>query len=190
MKNYLYTLLFCLVSPSFLSACSCAGHLYFCEVTSENTPVVRGEILNKYQVGENFYMDVMILETILGELTVNTLTIVNSNTSCDIVHLSFEVGDEVILNDIDENRIDDISGFPSVSPIACRSSLLRLEDGIVAGGIRSDLNTQSFDEFKSSIGACSELTNVDQEISRIDNSLFLYPNPSPCLLYTSDAADE
>ena len=179
MKNFLYTLLVFLVSPSFLSACSCDGHKFFCEATSENSLVVRGEILNQYQVGENAYMDVMVLETILGELTVNTLTIVNQNfLTCELSHSTFEVGDEVILNNIDETRIDDISGNPSVSPGGCTTSLLRLNDGIVTGGIQPDLNSQSLEEFKSNIGACSELTDIDRRISQLDNRLTIFPNPS------------
>ena len=179
MKKIIYLFLISLITPSLLSACSCEGHSYFCEITSENSIVVSGEILNRYEVGEKAYMDVRVLETILGELTVNTLTIVNYTTfTCELSHLSFEVGDEVILIDIDETRIDPISGHPAVSPSICRTDLLRIEDGIVTGGIRSDLNTQPLDEFKSSIGACSELTDIDRRIRELDNRLVVFPNPS------------
>ena len=178
MKKIIYLFLISLITPSFLSACSCEGHTYFCEITSENSIVVRGEILNRYVVGENSYMDVMILETILGELTVNTLTIVNSILTCGFSHIGFEIGDELILIDIDETRIDPISGHPSVSPRICRTDLLRIEDGMVTGGIRIDLNTQPLDEFKSSIGACSELTDIDRRIRELDNKLVIFPNPS------------
>ncbi len=184
MKKYFYTSLFCLFVSYNASACSCTGFVYFCEAVTENSHVVRGKILNKYEIDggdefiEKFYMDVLILENILGDLAVDTISIVNSNTSCDMFHDDFEIGAEVILNDIDENRIDDFSGHPYVSPGGCSSSLLFLNDGIVQGGIRSDLKSQPFDEFKSEIGPCSKLTALDRWIKEINENLYIFPNPS------------
>jgi len=144
---------------------------------------VRGEIVKKYEVegvdefNSKAYMDVLVVENILGNLIVDTISIVNTFTSCDLFHDGFEIGDEVILNRIDESIIDDFSGHPYISPGSCSSILLTLKDGIVNGNIREELNTQSFDEFKSSIGACSDLTALDRWITQIDERLFIFPNP-------------
>lgn len=184
MKKYIYTSLVCLFTSSMALACSCIDYVYFCESTTENSHVVRGEILNKYETqGTNefdtkAYMDVLILENILGVLTVDTVSIVNSFTSCDMNHGSFEIGDEVILNSIDENVIDDFSGHPYISPGGCTSILLTLNDGIVEGAIRSDLSAQPIDDFYSEIGVCSELTALDRWIEQINERLYIFPNPS------------
>jgi len=185
MKKNMYPFLFCLLVPFISSACSCLDFIYFCESVTQSSHVVRGEILNKYEVegmdefDKTFYMDVLVVENILGDLTVDTINIVNSSTSCDLYHDGFEIGDEVILNSIDENRIDDLTGRPFASPGGCGSTLLRLgDDGIVKGGIREDLKSQTLDEFRSSIGTCSDLTALDRWIEKIDQRLHVFPNPS------------
>ena len=123
-------------------------------------------------------MDVLIIENILGDLTVDTVSIVNSLSTCDISHDRFEIGDELILR-VDENRIDNFSGHPFISPGFCSSQFLTLNsDGIVEGGLRADLKSQPFDEFKSEIGLCSELTAIDRWISQIDERVRVFPNPS------------
>jgi len=192
MKKYIYTFLFCLFVSSIVTACSCVDYVYFCESVTENSHVVRGEILNKYEIegidefDTKFYMDVLIVENIIGDLTTDTISIVNFATSCDLFHDGFNVGDEVILNCIDENRIDDFSGHPYVSPGGCSSKLLTLNDnGIIEGAIRLDLNSQSFDEFKSEIGTCSELTVLDRWIEQIDEKVFIFPNPSSDDIYVA-----
>jgi len=184
MKKYIYTFLIWLCIAPFSFGCSCIDYVYFCESVTADAHVVRGEILNKYEIAGvdefdvKFYMDVLIIENILGELTVDTVSVLNNGTSCDLSHDGFEVGDELILN-IDENRIDALSGHPYVSPGGCASGFLRLkEDGIVEGGIRADLTSQSLDRFKSEIGVCSELTALDRWIEQLDERLHVFPNPS------------
>jgi len=184
MKKYIYTFLMWLLVTSFGFACSCIDFVYFCESVTEEAHVVRGEILNKYEIEGvdefdiKYYMDVLVVENILGELSVDTVSVLNAGTSCDLSHEGFAIGDEVILN-IDENSIDAFSGHPYVSPGGCATGLLMLnEDGIVEGGIRSDLNAQSFEVFKSEIGVCSELTALDRWIEQLDKRLHVFPNPS------------
>ena len=184
MKKNIYLFLFCLLIPSFLSACSCLYTTSFCESTTNSAPVIRGEILNKYEAegingyDKTFYMDVLVVERILGDLMVDTISIINFGTSCDLNHDDFEIGDEVILNSIDENKIDDLSGHPFLSPRGCTSILLTLNDGIVNGLIRTNLTSQSLDDFKGDIGVCNDLTALDRDINEIDKRFFIFPNPS------------
>ncbi len=176
MKKMIYTILFSFFAPAFLPACSCGYFSSFCEGVGLDSKVVVAQILNKYGNGDLFmqYMDVEVEEVLLGEVTSEVLTIVNYGTSCDLFHDGFEIGDRLILNGVDETRIDDFSGNPSLSPGGCGTSLLTLKNNTVTGFIKMDLNAQPFDDFKNEIGNCGNFINGEQVLE----NLYIFPNPT------------
>ena len=178
MKKIIFFLL-CFLFVSFsLSAIVCDDTFLFCEVITENSNVVKGTIINKSvrlnDFSEKSVLDVVVEEIIFGSLTVDTISIINGLVTSELSHDSFNIGDEIIINNIEENRIDDITGRPFISPNACVSRVLTLKDGIVRGSIQRRNDSQSIEDFKAEIEGCV-LTSIDPAIN---GRIIISPNPS------------
>ncbi len=187
MKTLLLSFLIGLFTYSISSACSCLNKSYFCEAIQEDSHVVRGEIIDIYEIeqanGFEFihYIDLVIQENILGDFATDTISIVGSSiNTCNIVINSIvEIGQELILTGLDENNIDDVTGYPYMTLHLCSPNILFVnEDETVEGYIRPDLEIQSYEEFKLEIGICSDLTAIDRLLSELDRYIHILPNPT------------
>jgi hypothetical protein len=162
-----------------LIACSCLSFSTFCEAVDSDSKVVEVEVLEKY-IGSGFptFMDVKILETLQGTVTEESITIISYGTSCDVFFDIFEIGEKLVLrfNDLETGTVD--AHFPTTHFGACTTSFLQFSDDQIVGSIEPGVDFKNYDDFKNEIGDCSDLTLFDKNPEKLNEFIYLFPNPT------------
>ena len=109
-------------------------------------------------------MKVAVIEVLQHSIVKDTLTIVGVSNGglCGISVTSFRIGDTLLIGLKDSNS--DSIGFG-----LCSTSYLWFSRGQVVGAIRPGITSQTYENFKAGIGACTGMARAD--------SLEIYPNP-------------
>ncbi len=192
MKKLFSTFLIVLHVVVLGNCCSCLEIFSFCELVGNHSSVLQVEVIDKYvlesgngQINFNaFVMDAVIVKNIIGEFEVDTISVVNYGTSCDVFHTGFDIGDEFIITDISTNNVSEYNGRPYISPSTCAHSLLTLrDDNIVRGTISHGKEEQDYDDFISEINECQLASSLDRFADDLDSHFKFYPIPSSDVVF-------
>ncbi len=178
-KLFLSILALFISLPYYSFSCSCSVYLNFCESTNRSSTIISAEIIKKYE-GSVFtkFMDVEVEEEILGTSQQQLYTIENYGTSCDVSFSQFEIGNSIVIvvdhYDLEEEGVN----HPSISLGGCSSNYLTKDEFRVYGNIQEGITSLDYEEFKESIGECTDLSLIDRETDLVVNTTSIYPNPT------------
>lgn len=185
MKNFTL-LLICIFSSlgTNLLACSCLNSLTFCEAAQSNSKIAEVEIIDKYDGSDlTTYMDIKIIESLQGTIDEEQLTVISYGTSCDVFFDGFTIGEKLVLRFKDIDPADGGANFSNFSFFACSTNYLRLSNNELTGNIEPNVSVKNYDDFKASIGACSDLSLFDRTPENLGKHVFITSNPTPDITY-------
>ena len=158
-------------------ACSCGWNTpeHFCRSINETEHVVLAVVLD---APEWYYMEVDVIEDINLVTGADTISILGQDgLNCGANIGNFEIGDTVILalyNGYTEDANDGNSFDWSLG--GCGLHFLKYSNGIIQGNIDFGMVSQPYEDFKSGILNCAELSSSTKDnLNKAD--LFLMPNP-------------
>lgn len=165
-------------------ACNCLFSANFCESTTSDSFVFRGEIIQKYD-GPDFttYLDIKLVEAIKGNGLEENYTIVSYNTSCDVFFDQFEVGDEIVTKFLEISEPDGSANYDLFSFDYCSTSFLKIEGNQVVGNISDEISERNYEDFKNSINHCVDITMLNRSEELLERFVFTYPNPTSDFVY-------
>lgn len=181
MKKILLSL-FLPAVPVLAFCCSCLGYTSFCELLSPETKVANVRVINGYfwpTVDEGkFYIDVVVEETLQGDIQTDTMTILAStNLSCDPGVEAFEVGKNFIVHLNESLTGGPTDWFTFRFYNGCREEFLELENGRVSGYIKDGYTDIAYSDFKQQMGTCVSYTHT-YDRGELERLFILYPNPT------------
>lgn len=141
-------------------ACSCAWVTpeHFCRSILETNHVILGVVVEKPQW---YSMDVQVIEDIHLQSDVDTISILGKDGfNCGEWLEKFEIGDTLILALYDGEFYDAVDNSPFGWHLGnCGLFYLRYSNGMVEGAINFGEEAQMYDDFKSDIMTCIDLTS-------------------------------
>lgn len=187
MKKILLSFLFPTL-PVLAFCCSCIGYTSFCELINPDTKVANVRIINGYfwpttVDDRKFWIDVVVEETLQGDIQTDTMTILaSSGTSCDPGIESFEIGKQLIVHLNESQPNGPTQWFTFRFENTCREDFLKLENGRVSGFIKENFTDIAYTEFKQQLGSCVNYTRTYDK-PELERSFILFPNPSAVTAY-------
>lgn len=171
MKKVIAIYFFFFIGSTFystLSACTCAVQDNFCATARSFSFIIVSEVLSIQ--AEEYTLQVAILENLHNNISADTLLVTGGNGA--------DCGENVELFTVGDTMIFALSEYLGVYNISiCGLHYLSLKDGIVSGEIKKDLASQSFEDFKTDIAACVNITSL--EIRDTPSAhVRISPNPS------------
>ncbi len=156
------------ISYLSLSACTCPVQDNFCSTAVNASVIIASEVLSIQ--AEEYTLKVAVLENLHNGVSADTLLVTGGNgADCGENVELFTVGDSIIfaLNSYDSKYFISICGL----------HYLNLKNGIVSGNISKDLSSQSYEEFKTNLATCINVTSVERP-SMPFTQLHIAPNPA------------
>lgn len=179
---YLFRLRLCIylsmITIATTVACSCAWVTpeHFCRSILETNYVILGVVLEKSQW---YSMEVQVLEDIHLQSDEDTISILGQDGfNCGEWLEDFLVGDTLILG-LGRGTFYEIETNEQYEWFLgnCGLYYLRYSNGIVEGGIDFEAQSQSYEDFKSGIMNCINLSSSTKDY--LDNEdIALLPNPT------------
>lgn len=156
------------ITYSTLSACTCQVQDNFCATARSSSFIIVSEVLSIQ--AEDYTLQVAILENLHNTISADTLLVTGGNgADCGENVELFAVGDTVIFALFEHQGVYGI--------YICGLHYLSLKDGIVSGEIKQNLASQSFEDFKTDIATCVDITSL--EIRDTPSAqVRISPNPS------------
>lgn len=153
---------------STLSACTCAVQDNFCATARSSSFIIVSEVLSIQ--AEEYTLQVAILENLHNSISADTLLVTGGNgADCGENVELFTAGDTMIF------ALFESQGAYNIS--ICGLHYLSLKNGIVSGEIKKNLDSQSFEDFKTDIAACVNITSL--EVRETPSAqVRIFPNPS------------
>lgn len=185
MKNLNYLLILLFTSLGTLSyACRCDDILSFCEVTTSSSKVVEVEVVEKYNVGFEEYMDVKVIASLQGTVDEEYLTIASYGYSCDIAYQVFTIGERFVFKYENLEPANAISNYPNFEGAErCENIYLLLSGNEIYGrDIKPDVTSMNYDDFKNSIEECADLTYFHRDPD-LEAYISINGNPTTGLTY-------
>jgi len=186
MKKTLFSLLLPAL-PALAICCSCIGYTSFCELIKPDTRVARVRVINRYfwpTVAERkFWIDVVVVETLQGDVQEDTMTILASwGTSCDPDYAVFNIDEQFIVH-INEAYQPGPTDWPSFAfENGCREEYLSLKNGQVSGFIKENYTDMPYLDFKQQLGTCVNFTRT-RDREELNSIFSLLPNPAASEVY-------
>lgn len=157
MKKHLLSFAITLL-PGFALACSCISITTFCERVTPESEVISVKILTGYYVDFTHYIDVIFIENVQGDTSLELLTLrTGSGNSCDPFPDMFVGGDTLVF-------IMGLQLGNSPSPhttfmldFACGSNFLIVSNGKVTIGPYFDPKEVTYPVFKNNFGECAKI---------------------------------
>lgn len=176
----LFTLFLFITFPFTMTGCSCAWFSTFCQSINSESTVSSFKIIEDRRMDLKRYLDVVVIEDLLGTSSKDTMTILaNHGSSCDENTSDIMKGDTIVAAINHPNSPEPYDLF--FYGLCSKSYLKIINDKIDRGAFIDFPQIITYDKFKEDILLCAKASVLDNPIL-LDRIARIFPNPALGLL--------